>query len=470
MKRSRSDKPTVQFYIHNPKDNHYASFDVHTYGSNAEDAFYVLKLHRPGLKHISLYTLYIQREDECIYSHALSDCDPCATRVLMDRKYLVYETYTLAQDTEDAGVTYALYINIQESAHVRADMTLKWLPQHVKRLKNSTLQFHPWDVDVTAYGLKLDTRTVPQRTPLWFKSRGQVTGTKAYMLLGYWVPTKQEDPNWTLDGEKTFSEFQKRNMRFGVESEDKALLLYAHHFPHVEIELVGLCKAPPPLPGTWGASPDGILHDTSHTWEDIPEKIRSHWNKEEWEHRASHGVLEIKCTAQKNGMCMEPYYFPQVYMEMICTQTLWADVVRYTAHGNARVYRVYRHKPTEDTLVSLIKYALSKVDTLQDVVFSEASFIKMRDHFERVALTMPHVELELTGVYKELRSQFEQYQKALENEKDTKRLKVSNASSLKDELDAIRDGHNKLYALFNDPPAFKATIHKQMELYHKMCK
>lgn len=479
LKKENTD--TIRFHIYNPADKHNASFDVEVFGKNPakgassseDDAFYVLKFHRPGLKRIELYTLYVIKNDsECLYAQTLNKA-PSATRVLMDRKYVSHETYTLAQDTEDAGVTYALYIQIERNQSVHVDMTLSWLATRAK-IKNATV-FHPWDVDVSKYGLKLDTRTVPQRTPLWFKTRGQVTGTKAYMLLGYWVPTKAQDPNWTLEGDKTFSEFQKRNMRFGVESEDKALLLYLHHNPQVQVELCGLCKAPPPLPNTWGASPDGVVYDKSHTWEDVPKKIREYWStgatppsgglpNSHISIDPSKGVLEIKSTSGgKNGM--EPYFFPQVYMEMICTQTLWADVVRYTQSG-ARVYRVYRHKPTEETLLSLLKYALSNVDRLRDVI-AEPPFVKIRDYFERLALTMSYVELEATPAYLETRNAYEAYLKQRQNEGRDQVVgtKKHNTDDMKHRLDAIQQQHTALYGHFNDPAQFKALICKQLEAY-----
>lgn len=508
---------SFSFYVYNPVDKHAASFEVERYGGHPEeDAFYVLKFHRPGLKNIRLYTFYIVKDDEeCLYAHSLNEPQaPAATRVLMDRKYLVYETYTLAQDTEEAGITFALYVQIQRQKHVHVDMGLAWVGKHVRRLKNVTT-FHPWDIDVTKYGLKLDSRTVPQRTPLWFSLRG-MTGTRAYTLLGYFVPSKEEDPNWTIDGDKQFSPSQKSLMRFGVDSEDKALMLYAHHFPEVEVQLTGLCKAttlsprPPAgaggtnLPSDWGASPDGLIVDPSHTWDDIPQKTRQYWDESEWKGRAAHGVLEIKCTPNGNDLSMHAYYFPQIYMEMMCAQTLWVDVMRYSRNG-ARVYRVYRHKPTEDTLVSLLKYAQSNAHRLRDIL-QEEPFVKIRDYFERLALTMSFVDLDVPPSYARVRAEYEAYVKAKQTE--GQQFKVGELEVLKmkkqrvfappaggggsegafakfphreskvvippgeaggdhkkTQLDAIQLAHNTLYGLFNDPEQFNAVVREQITRY-----
>ena len=461
-------KGNYSFYIYNTQDQHSATFETLRFGKDQD--FYVLKFHRPGLQKVHLYTFYILKDDcDCIYSTQISYAkDALDSVTLMDRCYQVYETYTLAQDTEDAGITYALYFSIDhDSSKVRMDMSSSWLGQHVPQFVKN-VRFFPYDVDPTLYGLKLDTSKVPQRTPLWFKVRGELTGTKAYHLLGFWVPTIEDDPNWTLDGDHVFDEQSKRNMRFGSESEDKALLVYASNSKHItKIQAVGWCKASPPLPSSWGSSPDGLVTDKDHTWEDVPEDIRKYYDSSSFDPRE--GVLEIKSSQRK--ISLDAYFFPQVYMEMISTNRLWCDLVRYTP-STVRVYRIYRHKPTEDMLVSLWKYARSNVDRLRDVIQEEA-FVKIRDYFKRLSSVVSFTEFKVNTEVRDKIKSYEEYQRKKEEEgrqKGGDYTFLSKKSKTSHWFEEVDTNHKAFYGVINDKTRLKNLILKQIKIYNEVLK
>lgn len=487
MKRSREViiKSELQFFVFNPIDKHSATFEVSRYGK--EQNFYVLKFHRPGLKQPHLYSFYaLNGNNECIYSIKLAQGNPQETTALMDRTYQVYETYALGQDTETTHSMYFQIVQDSKNKHneecskyrMCVDMTLSWLPKHITHFERG-VKFFPYDVDPTKYGLKLNTTQIIQKTPIWFKVRGEVSGTKAYQLLGFWVPTEKEDPAWTLDGDHVFSEQSKANMRFGSESEDKGLLTYALNSKNIsKIQLAGWCNAPPSagLPTGWGASPDGLVCEPSHTWSEIPESIRKFYEdslsvsplasgSERNKFDPTLGVLEIKSSPTK--LSFEPYFFPQVYMEMIATHRIWCDLVRYTP-TKIRVYRIYRHKPTEDTLISLWKNARKRVDNLRKTI-QEEPYVKMRNYFKELAKSLTFTEIPTNRT--EIKA-YEEYQKERETQGFASSLDVSfllkkHKSTWFEEAD---NNHKAFYGAVNDPIQLKQLILKQMDIYTQVLK
>lgn len=498
MKRPRDfTHSPLRFFIFNPIDKHCATYETFQYGK--EQDFYVLKFHRPGLKQAHLYTFYaLNDEGTCIYSTKLEDGEPGETMTLMDRTYKVYETYTLGQDGGET--THSIYFQISsspprrggeehpqnESYRICCDMSLKWLPKNLPHFVRG-VRFFPYDIDIAQYGLKLDTPRIIQRTPIWFKVRGEVSGTKAYQLIGFWVPTKQKDPTWTIDGDHVFDAKSKANMRFGSESEDKGLITYALHAKNVtKIGLAGWCNAPASagLPLGWGASPDGLVVDPTHTWEKVPENIGKYLflppppsGGEEGTPKGGDqtpplaggfdptlGVLEIKSSPSK--LSFEPYFFPQVYMEMISTHRIWCDLVRYTP-SKVRIYRIYRHKPTEETLISLWKYARKHAHNLRDIV-QEEPFVKIRNYFTELAKQLTFIEIPTATT--EIAS-YETYQKEQERRtpvKDTSfLLQKKQKSTWFQEVDT---NHKAFYGAVNDPAKLKQLILKQMDLYTQVLK
>ena len=467
MKRplNQSEDNIFRFYVFNPIDKHNATFEVSRYGK--EQDFYMLRFHRPGLKQPHLYTFYVLgSENKCIYSVKLEDGEPGETVSLMDRSYKVYETYTLGQDTE---TTHSIYFQINTDTGVSVDMSLRWLSKHVTGFVRN-VRFFPYDVDPTQYGLKLNSTQIIQKTPLWFKARGEVSGTKAYQLIGYWVPSKKEDPNWSIDGDHVFDAQSKANMRFGSESEDKGLITYTLHYSGVisKVELAGWCNAPQSsgLAAGWGASPDALVCEPNHTWDDerVPESTKTYFGGV-GVFNPTLGVLEIKSSQTK--LSFEPYFFPQLYMEMISTQRVWCDLVRYTPH-TTRVYRVYRHKPTEDTLISLWKYARKNSHKLRDII-QEEPFVKIRNYFQKLASTLSFIEIE-TPTPKILL--YESYQKEQRKPSDSESFDVSFLTKRQNTawFQEADNNHKAFYGAVNNPEKLKQLILKQMDLYTQVLK
>jgi hypothetical protein len=359
----------------------------------------------PRLDDVRQAHLEYVREGRVSFYAQLLETPPNYSFDLLDRRYWVYPTYTVALCQAEKKV-YKLYVELDDDAeHVVGDMVLAWFNVHYEH-RFRGLRYFPPDVNPTLYGVKVDAKLVPQRTPMWFKLRGEVTGTKAYILLGFWVPTVEEDPTWTIDAKRILTAFQLARMRLGSSCEDPSLIAYMDHNPLSSIQLVGWCTCGTPFPFGWGSSPDALVTDPRMTWENLRD-IVGDWTPEELsEFDPTLGVIEIKTSRSFSA-----YFLPQVYMEMISTKRLWTDLILFSsstpdgAHASARIYRIYRRKPLELALVKLLKYALARQNELQTVV-REEPFCKMRGLLTEMAARIPYTEMRIST---ETRAKFLSY-------------------------------------------------------------
>lgn len=261
------------------------------------------------------------------------------------------------------------------------------------------LDFFPPDINPADYELEIDPRYIPQRCPLWFKMRADVSGSKSYKFVGFFIPpkTSKEGQNWSFNNPEPMTPFQKARMCMGVLSEDPMTAAYLTRYPNRIFSEIGACSVPHNLgyPLNWGASPDGLVCDPDMTLSKIPQKYRKHLGLYPGRFDVTKGVVEFKASAKK--LSLEAYFLPQLYMEMIATNTCWADLVRYKRTSTRddttgkwvythqfRVYRVYRHKPTEDMLVKCLRYASTNKHILQDVV-QQKQFKDLRSFFKEVS-------------------------------------------------------------------------------------
>lgn len=372
------------------------------------------------------HVIFAQHHDEIIFSSLIGPSSSSAVErtCLLDRVYWTYETHTLVLNESETEI-YGMFIQLENTSpnttrlkiEVSVDMGLRWLPSAFssngeKEARYKSTPFFPPDIDPAAYNLKIDQKKIAQKSPLWFKLRGDVTGTKAYMYIGFWVPKQVEDPTWTVDGEKKFDAFSRMNMRFGTASEDYSIIMYLYHFPDRLIELVGSCPAPSGgvYPSGWNASPDALITDPTMTWNDIPDTIASQYDQSSSSSSGfdpTLGVLETKSSLKKLNMA--GYFYPQIYLEMICSERIWTDLLRYrrtseSTNGGggwkykhiARIYRVYRHKQTEELIVRLIKYAHSNKHRLQEIVHTDPEFINARKYFDELGENASYKEIEIT--------------------------------------------------------------------------
>src|SRR6185369_15745290 len=106
------------------------------------------------------------------------------------------------------------------------------------------------------------------------------------------------------------------------------------------------------------------------------QEVQAFWKAREV--KIESGACEFKTSRTK--VALEPYFIPQMYMEMISLNVVWCDLIRYrptsvhtpdngyvTQH-TAHVYRIYRNQALEADLVRLWKRAHANVQQLQDIV------------------------------------------------------------------------------------------------------
>ena len=358
----RAARPEVVFQIEPP---HSITLRVASFGRDKN--FHVLYF-RPVILTADLDKFQLTVGTQCIPLKGTIEGE-CVS--YLDRVYTVYDTHALAQDER---WTYACYVELTHDDRIKIDPSVHWLPANVPGYERG-VSFYPWDINPEEYHIKINCRKIAQCTPQWV--RGEVTGTKAYNLIGFWVPTEAQDPGWTLDGDKTFDARSLENMRFGKDSEDMATMIYIQHTGN-QVRNVGSYRAPVPYSSSWTASPDGIVN-------------------------GGQGVLEIK--SSKRSLDMEAYFIPQVYLEMICTGTQWTDLVRFCP-PRARIYRINRDVVLEARLLALIKRAVANKDHIQRLVHTDKEYIDMRAELKVMARNMTYEQVEAND---ETLTRFEAY-------------------------------------------------------------
>jgi hypothetical protein len=303
-------------------------------------------------------------------------------------EYQLFETHVLRVYGTQIGSMYLSFENVlcnqfmdtHASIQLQVDMGLSFLPRHIS---GAFLRWFPPDVDPIMWGLVIDPSLIPQRSPLWFKLRGIVSGSKAYQLLGFWAD-RAGTP---------FGIHARAAMRLGSISEPYVFMAYLSVYPGRSFQEVGWCKAPRDrYPEGWGASPDGIFLDPTMTWDQVPEATREAYCTL---CDITRGAAEFKVSRTKTQM--EAYFIPQVYMEMIALNVVWCDLVRFKHsrykndhwiyEDQACVYRIYRDPELEKDLVALWKYALA-----HDNCVIEKPFVDMRQRLETMAESMEPVK------------------------------------------------------------------------------
>ena len=401
--------------------------------------------------------------------------------------YELFETHVLR--VYGGGATIgSLYVTFENNlvtpdhdmdvcVELKVDMALHALPRFVSGV---FLRWFPPDVDPAEYGIVIDPRCIPQRTSLWFKLRGIISGTKAYTLLGFWVPnkgTKAAEHYNFFKGDGTFSNFSRAAMRLGSLSEDYCLMAYMSHFRHTTFYECGWCPAPREhYPQGWGASPDGLFIDETMAWEQLPSHIAAQYNESD-AFDITRGACEFKTSRTKTSM--EAYFIPQVYLEMISLETVWADLLRFRhcrtfdeeTHewhykDTAYVYRIYRDRALEAEFVEMWKHAYQHAETLVDVVAS-TRYAKMRQRLEKMAKAMqPVAVIHVEGALAKLFDQYTDY-----------RDHFVYANEPPDQQDTLlwsdlNERHNKLQRLdeSRDKREIVALIAAQIEAYASLMK
>lgn len=380
---------------------------IHFRGGGGAGGGGTLMLQYVGAEHVQSPLLWTQA------LLPLADGVPLTLRE-QELEYRCFPSY-VAHVKNNGTVISSVYLSIDNvktandgfdlSLQVHVNTRLQFMSEHLGD-RGRFLDWFPPDVDPAQWGLRVDPRRIPQRTPLWFKLRGDVSGSKAYVLLG-----------WFSDN-KPMSAFQKSAMRLGTHSEDAIVLMYCHTFPDRTFEEVGWCPAPG-HPIGWGASPDGIVTDPSMTWDQVPDPaIREGYGNVV---SITHGACEFKTSRTK--LVVEPYFLAQIYMEMIALQVVWCDLVRYRPsrdwdpvagqwryNDEAHVYRIFRYPAMEQRLVPLWKRAHANQHILVQKIIHEEEFVAVRADLEQVARTQePYRKITMTPQLQSLLNAYEAY-------------------------------------------------------------
>lgn len=259
---------------------------------------------------------------------------------------------------------------------------------------NTWIPLDPVDPSQPSTTVPMEKR--PQRHPAWFKYRsemeappipglsGKLSGTKWYKMLGGYPKGGFGDPTFT----------GSPLTRSGRIMETPVTALYLSHLaktrPTVALHECGSFPHPT-LPDVM-ASPDGIMIDPERTFKSLPGWFQTDLNVEYAKNRAAldaidftRGVYECKTMATKdkdgNGPLFKQEHLAQLYAEMICTGTFWAELVRFCAETREMfAYRVYR-KPV---IARQFEAVISRMR--EDLTVCEKSFEESVSHPDNKAL------------------------------------------------------------------------------------
>lgn len=394
-------------------------------------------------------------------------------------EYRCWETYQL-QLQPGTNQVLALYCSVvNTSTHSKPELALQ-IQVDMKRpflqetlgTQGTFLAWFPPDVDPAHWGLRIDPRSIPQRTTLWFKLRGEVSGSRAYSLLGW----------YTNSGPMTA--FQKGAMRLGTLSEDYIVLSYCYAFPGRSVREMGWCPAPPstPLgpwtfPMGWGASPDAAVVDPEMTWDLIPTElipcyasaeVRSHFD-------ITRGGCEFKTSRTK--LVVEPYFMAQVYMEMISLGVIWCDLVRYrpartwdAAKGMwryddvANVYRIFRDPSLEARLVPLWKRAQANQHILERII-QEPEYVAIREELSALAAKQKPYHVIQVAAHLELSQRLEAYREHQARAAQPEELSIQQEAESAEEAHwrAMDERMTELRALRKGDQRFVQLIGEQIQ-------
>lgn len=296
-------------------------------------------------------------------------------------EYLANEFFSIHLDDYGTGIR-KIYVRIAKDGKSIYEHTHARVMRDILGDRAKFLKWFPPDLSPQELGIKINPRIVPQRTPFWDGIRGEVTGTKAYKLVGFFVP---RSGTFDFFKKEVFDAASRARMDLGSESEDYGTIGYLLRYRDRRFEEVGYANLPKGYPASWGASPDGlILGDPSGA-----------------------GVIEFKTSTSKRTF--DAYFYPQVYFEMIAMEVQWCDVVRILRHPTdpmqmvLYVYRIHRDPAFESELLTLIAYAYRNADRLQKLVHDEREpFVAKRKQMEEMAKREEPVDvIELTEEMKE---------------------------------------------------------------------
>jgi hypothetical protein len=203
-------------------------------------------------------------------------------------------------------------------------MNYEWFLQAQFPGRYYALPFFPPDpsIELTELGvLGIDASQVPQRGPMWFKIRGEMTGSAVPKFIGYFAPKQgsKEAASFAVDKRETFTGWKLVDVTMGRLREPVQIACLLAAFPTLVFYEAGY--ATHPTHPKWGASPDGYIVDPDPK---IPASTMDSFPGRD----GTRGIVEFK--ASRWDCEIKAYHLAQVVWEIMCTDTLWCNVVRYS--------------------------------------------------------------------------------------------------------------------------------------------
>jgi hypothetical protein len=394
--------------------------------------------------------------------------------VLMDSTYHSFPSHTLRVWEGNYDILYLSMQNVQLDGSDNAS------PQYaplfsISHPRYQSLAFFPPDPSINV-PLSIKASEIPQDIPQWFKLRGEVTGSLIPELLGYFVPEwgTPEADGYEIGQRKDFSGWKGVNVRFGKINEDIAVLCLLESNPDLNFKECGYFEYPSASgerAGEWGASPDGLLYDPNVATR-IPPSVLEQFPGRQPEL----GVCEIK--SSRWNCDFSGYYVPQCIWEMMCADTLWCNLVRYsenkvydkkrriwTIQKQCRKVCLYRQRELETMVTNCVIQSLRArthgplggKEVFLKLVYSQP-FIDLRATFDAIAASS-NVRHDVIPVNEELIERIQQERKQYMTASVT-----ADIPALHPAIDRIEARTAQIFQLYQEP-----KLKKQRELTEAIC-
>lgn len=402
-------------------------------------------------------------------------------RALSDElHYLAFETHAVQLDV-DSGEVARLFLSLENTQLQHPDKTPCWQPviqwrwffeRHFGE-RYRALEYFPPEVDLDLRALNVDCSKVPQSTPMWFKLRTEVTGSRVYSLLGEFAPRPMtpEAASYVLGARDTAdfsSGWRGLSVRLGNQRECVQMACVLTTYPRRVFHETGFIRHP--SRENWGASPDGIVTDPNQTWDNVPEATREAFPR--LRKTVTRGVIEFK--ASRRDCDIRAYHLMQCVWEMMCADCAWCDIVRYqestvdgTLRYTCRSIRLFRCPDTEREMIRRIDEAtrIKSSQAFIRLVWSDG-FVAFRKKFHTLAAQCNRNAVELK-VPLEMISEMHRHRESL----STHQWAPQDIPTLHPALDRIEERQPQLlseYGRDKNPRAFIELATEQIQDYAQL--
>jgi hypothetical protein len=258
---------------------------------------------------------------------------------------------------------------------------------------------------------------VAQRTPLWYHIRTQeqqlvISGTSIEKYIcGYWVERNNNSESKDVKTILRDRRIQANNFRYGRIIEPETMIITMYNMPEVEaFEDCGRITFP---------VPEWLLRK-------IPEPVCFTCSPDCCMAKSKGKRIVMEYKASYFNTSLPDYYLPQLYWEMMATNSDECRLVRYKkikcqnmhtgvwyTRREACMYIVKRDPDVEKQILDTLCYTLNMLPYITlDELYTCDRFLQMKCVFERIVRETPAIDLKIPL---DILQKFENYKKSTQS-------------------------------------------------------